>query len=217
MKKLLLTTMIAALLVVPFQGVALAGQTETSVPYAPTAAAVQELPEEVHVHGSVPAETGVLESMTPALHAMVLAGLNREGSSFDYSDEGLCWEALYNMLSLYGQMDERAEYDGEELVLPAEIATDFAAAFFPGALDELPQELADRMTYDAGSDSYHLVCGSDSLAQIQLNEPQEEGDALVLTGCLVYLVEGTDLAQFRATLVPRDNLFGFAITELELL
>ena len=214
MKKLLLTTMIAALLVVPFQGVALAGQTETSVPYAPTAPAVQE---EVHIHGSVPAETGVLDSMTPALHTMVLAGLNREGSSFDYSDKGLCWEALYNMLSLYGQMDDRAEYDGEELVLPAEIATDFAAAFFPGSLGELPRELADRMTYDAASDSYHLVCGSDSLAQIRLNEPQDEGDALILTGALVYLVDGTDLAQFRATLVPRDNLFGFAITGLELL
>ena len=57
----------------------------------------------------------------------------------------------------------------------------------------------------------------DFLIEGSLNQPQEEGDALILTGALVYLAEGTDLAQFRATLVPRDNLFGFAITGLELL
>ena len=32
-----------------------------------------------------------------------------------------------------------------------------------------------------------------------------------------YLVDGSDLAQFQATLQPRDNMFGYTITALELL
>ena len=37
-----------------------------------------------------------------------------------------------------------------------------------------------------------------------------------LTGSLSYLVDGSDLAQFQATLQPRDNMFGYTITSLVL-
>ena len=49
-----------------------------------------------------------MESMSPALHALVLAMLNHDVKHFDLENSSLTWEGLYNMLSLYGQMDTRS-------------------------------------------------------------------------------------------------------------
>lgn len=212
MKKLLLTTMIAALLLVPFQGVALAENQEAALP--DTSAS-----QEAFVPGGVPAETAAVESMPPAIHAIILAMVNHEQAVFDPADPQLAWEALYNMLSLFGQMDERSDYLDERLVLPVETVMDFAAALFPNfsALGELPEALSDRMVYDEEIDGYLVTCGSDSLAEVRFSSTQERADgALELTGALVYLVDGTDLAQFQVTLLPRDNMFGYIISSLEL-
>ena len=124
MKKLLLTAMIATLLLVPLQGVAMA---ETQEAVSPESAASQD---SAFVPGEVPAQTDAVQSMTPAVHAMILAMFHHDLSQFDYSDPELGWETLYNMLSLYGQMDERSEYLDEQLILPAETAMDFSSAIF---------------------------------------------------------------------------------------
>lgn len=214
MKKLLLTAMIATLLIVPLQGVAMA---ETQEAVSSETAVSQD---STFVPGEVPAQTDAVQSMTPAVHAMILAMFHYNLSQFDYSNPQLGWETLYNMLSLYGQMDERSEYLDERLVLPVETVMDFSSAIFSSfdQLGGLPADLSDRMVYDPEVDSYLVTCGSDSLAEIQLTDSQEASDGvLTLTGTLSYLVDGSDLAQFRATLQPRDNMFGYTITALELL
>ena len=220
MKKILLTAMLAAVLVLPMEGVALANTPETSSSEvtAPVSDTVQVQEGTDYVPGDVPAQTGALEAMTPAIHGAILATLHHDLAQFDFSNTQLGWETLYNMLSLYGQMDERSEYVGEDLVMPVETVMDFSAALFPSfdALGTIPQELADRMTYRSEIDSYRLVCGNDSLAQIQLDSSQREGSGLVLTGSLVYEVEDTSLVRFQAVLQPRDNMFGYTITSLEL-
>ena len=213
MKKTLLTAMIAALLVLPLESVALAETTADSLPEASQG---QELD---YVPGGVPAQTDLTASMTPALHAMILAMTNHGLTAYDSADPLLGWETLYNMLSLYGQMDERSEYLEDDLVLPVETAMDFSSALPTpvSQLGPLPESLSDRMVYASEIDSYRLACGNDSLAEIRLDATARQGDCLGLSGALVYLVDGSDLAQFHAVLQPRDNLFGYAITSMELL
>ena len=212
MKKILLTAMLAALLVLPLEGVALA---ENTAPEQETSQG-QQLD---YVPGGVPAQTDLATSMSPAIHAMILAMTNHGLANYDATNTPLGWETLYNMLSLYGQMDERSEYLGEDLVLPVETAMDFSAAL-PTAvngLGDLPQELSDRMTYESEIDSYRLACGNDNLAEVRVDAMDRQGDSLVLSGALTYLVDNTDLAQFQAVLEPRDNMFGYAIVQMELL
>lgn len=213
MKKLLLTAMIATLLIVPLQGVAMAENQEAVSPETTVSQ------DSAFVPGEVPAQTDAVQSMTPAVHAMILAMFHYNLSQFDYSNPELGWETLYNMLSLYGQMDERSDYLDEQLVLPVETAQDFSSAIFSGfdQLGALPAALSDRMVYDSEVDSYLVTCGNDSLAEIHLTSSSEAaGGALTLTGTLSYVVDGSDLAQFQATLQPRDNMFGYTITALTL-
>ena len=100
MKKLLLTTLLAALLILPLGTIALADDETAAVP-----------PQSVeYIPGSVPAQTD-LSSMLPAMHAVLLAMDNQGVTSFAADNETLSWEMLYNMLSMYGQMDDRAYYD----------------------------------------------------------------------------------------------------------
>ena len=49
-----------------------------------------------------------------------------------------------------------------------------------------------------------------------MRDVRSTDQGLQLTGALVYIVENQDLTQFQATLQPRDNMFGYAITELKL-
>lgn len=209
MKKFLLTGLIAALLILPLGNVALAESQEASQ---------LESQGEEYVPGGVPAQTGALESMEPALHAVLMAMLNHDAASFDTSDTALAWESLYNMLSLYGQLDDRSQYQGEDLLVPSETVRDYAAALVDSfdTLGPLPEFLTDRLTCDAASDSYLVVCGNDSLAEIQIRSTQNSGGTLSVTGDLVYLVDGSSLAQFQAVLSPQDNMFGYAVTQLSL-
>lgn len=210
MKKLLMTALIAALLILPLGSVALADDLEASQPETQTAE---------FTHGEVPAETGAADAMNPAVHAVLLSMLNHNAARFDTADTLLTWESLYNMLSLYGQMDDRSEYQGELLVLPAETVMDYAAVLFPGfdAAAPLPEGLADRMVYDAGSGCYLITCGDDSLSQPQFNSIETADGRLYIDGSLVYLVDHSTLAQFQVVLSPRDNMFGYTIDSLELL
>ena len=209
MKKLLLTTIIASLLILPFGTVAMADMTE-----APDTQAEQL----DYAPGNVPAETGALDSMTPALHAAILAMVNLGQRELDLSDPVAAWETLYNMLSLYGQMDDRSEYLDEELVLPSETVMDYASALFTGTapLSPIPEALSDRIRYDGKLDSYLLTCGDDSLAEIQLTSIRELGGSLSVDGSLVYLVDGSSLPQFHAQFARQDNMFGYVITNLTL-
>lgn len=203
MKKLLLSVLIAALMITPLGIVAAAEHVEPSAPQA----------EESYAPGQVPARVTAAEAMSPAVHAVVLAMINHDVRAFDPADPALAWEALYNMLSMYGQLDSRSVYEDDMLVIPSETLYDYAAAILPdlNVLGDLPDFLSDRMTYDADTDSYLVACGSDGLAVVQA---QSQGN--VLSGSLVYLVDNTELAAFEAVLTPADTMFGRAIVSLEL-
>ena len=209
MKKLLMTALITSLLVLPLGTVALADHEET-----PAVSAAQE-----YIPGGVPAQVGAEQAMSPALHGVLLAMMNHKVDSFDANDTDLAWESLYNMLSLYGQLDERSEYQNSDtLLLLSEAVRDYSAALDLNVddLGPLPADLSDRITYDASSDSYEVVCGTNDQARFEIRDTQDNGSSLTLSGALVYLADGSDLAQFEATLQPRDNMFGYAITSFAL-
>ena len=211
LRKMLLTLTAAAVLAlsIPFAALAVNGG-EIALPAGDVTA------ETGFVPGSIPAETGAVESMTPALHAGLLTLLHL-GDDALTGDAGR-WETVYNMLSLYGQLDERADSGDGLLTVPAETVLDFSAAL-PGGpvyLNTLPEDLTDRMTYLADQDSFQVVCGDDNLAEIQLSGSTVEQGKLVLSGRLVYSVDGSVLTGFQAVLQPTDSLFGYQIETLSL-
>lgn len=203
-KKLLTAALITSMLILPVNSAGPVNSPEASSP------------EQAYLPGDVPAETGAAESMTPALHALVLAMLNHDTSRFDFNNTALTWEGLYNMLSLYGQMDSRALSEQGELLLPEETVLDYAAALDLDAsrLGDPPAAIRDRLNYDNVSRSYVVVCGEDNLAQIQVESLTASGDGYMLTGALVYEVENEVLVRFQASLQPRDNMFGFVVSAL---
>ena len=206
MKKLLLTVLLASLLLLPLGTTALAD--DETVPNV-------DIQSVEYIPGSVPAETD-LSSILPAMHAVLLAMDNQGVTSFAADDAVLSWEMLYNMLSMYGQMDDRAYYDGELLVLPSETVMDYSAALFalPPAVESLPGDLSDRMTYDAKLDEFRLYCGSDDLSQVVIDSTADLGSIVELSGRLVYLAEGETLCSFTAALTMCDNLFGYTLVEM---
>lgn len=207
-KKLLAAALITSMLILPVNSAGPTSQEEAS----PSAQAQDYLP------GDVPAQTGAAESMSPVLHAMLLAMLNHDVRSFDLSDSELAWEGLYNMLSLYGQLDSRCDEKNGELFLPEETVRDYAAALDADfeALGELPAGLRDRMNYDNVSRCYLIICGADDQVRIQANSLRREGAATVFSGALVDEVEGDTLVRFQAVLQPRDNMFGYAVSALSI-
>lgn len=207
MKKISMALLISLVLLLPAGGTALAGHAE-----APAPGEVREF-----LPGSVPAETGPAESMSPALHALVLACLDQEAAHFDLDDRDLAWEGLYIMLSLYGQMDSRSVTEEGELFLPEETVQDYAAALDLDleVLGEPPAAIRDRLDYDSASRCFVVVCGSDDLARIQVDSAPAPGGGLSLAGALVYEAEDRILARFQAELQPRDNMFGYAITAMD--
>lgn len=209
MKKLLLTALIASLLILPFASTALALPEEAAAP----------VPVQEYLPGRVPARTDAAESMSPALHAVVLAMINQDADRFDPTDSALSWESLYNLLSLYGRLDNRVVQDSGILLLPEETAWDYAAALAlnPGGMGSLPSGILDRLSYDNVSHCYAVTPGEDGLSQIEIRDVHNTAAGVQLTGALVFLPDGRDLVQFQATLQPQDNLFGWSLYEMNLL
>ena len=146
----------------------------------------------------------------------VLAMLNHDADEFDRTDSALAWESLYNMLSLYGELDSRCDESNGELFLLEETVRDYASAL-DLQLDELgplPEELWDRINYDNASQGYVLVCGDTGPVQIQMDSLQNGQDGMTLSGSLIYLASGEVLASFQAGLKATDSMFGFAIDTL---
>lgn len=208
LKKLVTAALITSMLILPVNSVGPAGHEEASLPSQ----------SQDYIPGDLPAQTGAEESMSPVLHAMLLAMLNHDVKDFDLGDSELSWEGLYNMLSLYGQLDSRCDEKNGELFLPEETVRDYAAALDADleALGDLPAGLRDRMNYDNVSCCYLLVCGEDDQVQVRTDSLRTEGTALVLSGALVDEVEGENLVRFRAVLRPRDNMFGYAVSVLSI-
>ena len=121
------------------------------------------------------------------------------------------------MLSLYGQMDERAELTDDTLILPSEMVRDYAAALYPQVeqLPGIPSPISQRIRYQASDDSYRLARGDEGLAEVVLQTPITlASGTVVLTGQLNALEDGSVLRDFQVTLSPRDSMFGYVITDL---
>ena len=208
MKKLLLTALLAAALLLPLGTIALAdddtARQETDAVY-------------LYVSGNAPAQTDV-SSMIPAVHGVLLAMDHQGVTSFTTGQDDLSWVVLYNLLSMYGQMDNRAWFEEDVLVLPAEAVMDYSAAILSAPLSpvDLPEDLSDRMSYDSEFDEYHLYCGNDDLSQVVIDECVENPDYVSLSGRLVYLAEEETLLSFTAQLSLQDNMFGYRLTELDI-
>lgn len=182
------------------------------------AATAVSKPESSFIPGHVPAETDALQSVTPPVHALVLCMTE---NNLEYGKSDLfTWKSLYYMLSLYGQMDTRAELTDDTLILPAETVADYACALFPDfrGLPKVPTALKDAVRYDAGQDQYLLARGDEGLAETVLSESRTlSGGGLLVSGSLVDPSNGSVLVNFQATLTPNDGMFGYAVADLKLL
>ena len=205
MKKLILSLTIAALLTTAVGGAAFAQSRQE-----PSAPDVVET-----IQGSAPAQADAAQSMYPAVHALVLAMTENQ---LDYAPEDpeFLWTTLYYMLSLYGQMDERAEQTDDTLLLPEEVVRDYAAALYPdvASLPEIPAPISDRISV-SGDGIYHLARGDEGLSRVTV-EPsiQLQDGTEVLSGALESLEDGSTLREFQVTLLPRDCMFGYIISDL---
>ena len=154
MKKWMIALMMAALLIVPMGGIAYAvGEG------APAAPAAGEF-----IPGDVPAQSGTMDAMVAPVNALVMC-MVEQGLAYNDQDDVFLWNSLYYMLSLCGQMDERAELTDDMLILPAETVADYAGALFSNfdGLPALPREMTGRVSYDWQNDTFRLARGDAGL------------------------------------------------------
>lgn len=208
MKKLLTSLLAVTMLLVSLGGAVLAEPRQPSA----------ETEDQIHEAGTVPAQTDVWTAMLPPIHALV-ATMVENDMTYDSDSSLFQWTSLYYMLSLYGQMDDRAKLSDAYMTLPSEAILDYAAPLFPQLteLPQLPQELADRITYHAASDTYQLARGDEGLSQLKLTASYPTGNTgRLISGQMIYLETGEVLHTFQVQLEETDSMFGYTITGLTL-
>lgn len=163
--------------------------------------------------GDVPAGLSAVDAITPPVSALVLCMLEL-GLDYDQSDDSFYWSGLYYMLSLYGQMDSRAQLTDDTLILPPEAVADYAAALFAdfNGLPALPTELAERISLVDGE--YHLARGDAGQLTCEITSTVSQADGTVLAyGDMVSTVDGSVVSTFTVKLQPNDSMFGYAICD----
>ena len=208
MKKLLASLTILTILALPLGS---AASAEQQTP--PADLSVEE------VHGNIPAQADAAQTMYPAVHSLVLA-MTENDLEYAPEDSEFLWTSLYYMLSLCGQMDERAELTDDMLILPAETVADYAGALFSNfdGLPALPREMNGRVSYDWQNDTFRLARGDAGLTETRLGEITELGGARVqVAGALVSLEDESVLCSFTVDLVRNNSMFGYAISGLDIL
>lgn len=213
MKKIVLMALVLSILVVPMTGKVSAddhvSDTLPPVIVQPVSPDVQQgfLP------GSVPADSSVMDAIQLPINALVLS-MAEHGLVYDANSDDFVWNALYYALNMYGQADDRAQLDGDTLMLPSESAQDFLCALFAqrSQLPPLPDALSDRIGYDALTDQFCLTIGDLGLAQTVFNAPVCTGNGLyTVDGSLTNPEDGSILCSFRITLVENESMFGFSV------
>lgn len=207
MKKLFCILLSVCLLALPMSASVLADDLN---------AAPQPQTEEVgFLPGSVPADSALTDGISLPLTALALSML--EGDlTYDSDSNFFIWNALYYVLTLFGHEDDRAEVTEQALLLPSECVQDFFSALFGrcDALPPIPEDLADRVTYDAAGDRYSFALGDLAPADVQLSAPvPTEAGLFTLAGTLTAPADGHVLCSFRAVLEANDTMFGFSIVD----
>lgn len=162
--------------------------------------------------GQAPATEGIRLPLQALTLAMVENDL-----AYDAESDEFVWTALYYTLSLYGQTDLRARYDGDAWVVPSECAEDFFHALFASRtqLPPIPPALADRVAYDAERDEYRVAVGDCALSELTLATPRPVAPGTWLAeGSLIRPDDDGVICRFTVTLAPRDNMFGCSVADL---
>jgi len=230
MKKLLISVVLVAAMLCSFGGLVYAddvkdlpeqqpAQAVAVIDGAVPAAEPAGMAGEEFVPGSVPAESAPMEGMIPPINALVLSMLEQD-LVYDENSDVFLWNSVYYMISLYGQMDSRAELTDDALILPTEVLEDYAAALFTNycGLPQLPEQLKDRVSYDPQSDTYRLARGDAGLSETRLSQAQhlpEEG--IQVSGALVGLADESELCSFTAVLHANNSMFGYSISGLNIM
>ncbi len=163
--------------------------------------------------GDVPAGLSAVDAITPPVSALVLCMLEM-GLDYDQSDDSFYWSGLYYMLSLYGQMDSRAQFTDDTLILPAEAVADYAAALYAefDGLPALPDEMAERIVLVDGE--YYLARGDAGQLTCDITSTASQADGTVLaSGSMVSAVDGSAVCTFTVKLQPNNSMFGYAISD----
>lgn len=150
MKKWMIALMMAALLIVPMGGIAYApSERERRRPRL----------RGIHTRRRARPERH-MDAMVAPVNALVMC-MVEQGLAYNDQDDVFLWNSLYYMLSLCGQMDERAELTDDMLILPAETVADYAGALFSNfdGLPALPREMNGRVSYDWQNDTFRLARG----------------------------------------------------------
>ncbi len=170
------------------------------------------------ISGTVPAESAELEGMIPPVNALVMSMLEH-GLPYDESSDVFLWNSVYYMISLYGQMDSRAQLTDDRLILPGETVADYAAALFfnYSGLPELPEQMKDRVTYNAAMDTYSLARGDAGLSETQILQIRYMANGGVeVFGAVISLADEQIMCTFTADLYPNNSMFGYSIAGLNI-
>lgn len=170
------------------------------------------------IPGTVPAQSAELDGMVPPVNALVLAMLEHD-LAYDENSDVFLWNSVYYMISLYGEMDSRAELTDDQLILPSETVEDYAAALFSNysGLPELPEQMKDWVTYNAADDTYSLARGDAGLSETQILQVTQVGDGTVeVFGAVVALEDESQMCTFTATLNANQSMFGYSIAGLNI-
>ena len=170
------------------------------------------------IPGTVPAESAAMDGMIPPVNALVLSMLEHD-LAYDESSDVFLWNSVYYMISLYGQMDSRAELTDDQLILPSETVADYAAALFSNysGLPALPEQMKDRVTYNAANDTYSLARGDAGLSETQILQMTRLGNGAVeVFGAVISLADESTMCTFTATLHVNNSMFGYSIAGLNI-
>ena len=226
MKKTLISLVLIAAMLCSFGGLVYADDVKDLPEQQPEAAAavtavsVQAVaPGMEFIPGSVPAESAPMEGMIPPINALVLSMLEQD-LVYDEDSDVFLWNSVYYMISLYGQMDSRAELTDDTLILPTETLEDYAAALFTNyhGLPQLPEQLKDRVSYDSQNDTYRLARGDAGLSETRLSAARQMPDGTIqVNGTLVALENENPLCSFTAVLTANNSMFGYSISGLNIM
>ncbi len=219
MKKAITALLLLFALLLPMtSGVVAEEQPRTLTPPAVESASPAE-PAEVFLPGSVPALSAPFEAINLPLNAVALA-MVEHNLAYNSADDAFVWTALYYALSIFGQMDDRAQLTDEALLVPSETVQDYLRALFRdrSQLPPLPTGPQAAVSYDPVTDLYALTLGDLAQSTMTLDAPSPAHSGLVsVTGTLTDPGSGQVICHVQALLETNESMFGCSIVQVDII
>ena len=105
----------------------------------------------------------------------------------------------------------------DTLILPGEVVQDYASALYPdvSTLAGDPISHLGAHLLRAADHTYRLARGDEACPRSPWDSPvYQDSGTVVVDGALKSLEDGSTLRAFQVTLLPRDCMFGYIITDL---